>query len=441
MNLVCGLIITLMACQMGAAGNKISALKKRLHILEARVSLGENEFREGIEKLLQDQNQTCGCSDEKSDTVDQSMTLVPQNNAEYKNMLQAFERFKHGVYSEKKFLRKTISDLLNKVDEHINSCQKINSDTLRIANSKLDALEQRVIDKQSGFNDKLVNLESQNEALEQRLIDKQSNFENKIVNLESQNKALEQRLIDKQSSFENEIVNLEFQNKALDQRVIDKQSNFENKIVNLESQNKALEQRLIDKQSSFENKIANLESQNKALEQRLIDKQSNFENKIVNLESQNKALEQRLINLVKKLANQVNGLGPLLCQPDERYHDGSCYKYVDEYVSWTEAVEKCTGMNSYLVEINDIPEFDFIRSLMMKENYYSLVWVGASYQETESAFVWHNSGQPVGDFLPWQHGPSPDLGYRCVYMDIVRKLVNTKCAVNSFLEYLCERTP
>ena len=360
MNLVCGLIITLMACQIGAAGNKISALKKRLHILEARVSLGENEFREGIEKLLLDQNQTCGCSDEKSDTVDQSMTLVPQNNAEYKNMLQAFERFKHGVYSEKKFLRKTMSELLNKVDQHINSCQKINSDTLRIANSKLDALEQRVIDKQSGFDDKLVNLESQNEALDQRVIDKQSNFENKIVNLESQNKALEQRLIDKQSSIENKIVNLESQNKALEQRLVDKQSNFENIIVNLESRNKALEQRLIDKQSNFENKIVNLESQNKALEQRLIDKQSSFEN---------------------KLANLANRLGSLLCQPDEIYHAGSCYKYVGENAYGREAAKKCTGMNSYLVEINDIPEFDFIQSLM-KENYIRIMWVGASYQET-----------------------------------------------------------
>ena len=369
MNLVCGLIITLMACQMGAAGNKISALKKRLHILEARVSLGENEFREGIEKLQLGQNQTCGCSDEEADTVDQSMTLVPQSNAEYKNMLQAFERFKHGVYSEKKFLRKTISDLLNKVDEHINSCQKINSDTLRIANSKLDALEQRVIDKQS-------------------------NFENKIVNLESQNKALDQRLVDKQSSFENKIVNLESQNKALDQRLIDKQSNFENKIVNLESQNKALEQRLIDKQS----------------------------------------------NLVKKLANLVNGLGPLLCQPDEKYHAGSCYKYVDEYVSWTEAVENCTGMNSYLVEINDIPEFDFIQSLM-KENYISIMWVGASYQETKSAFVWNNSGQPVGDFLPlWQYEAYFDLGSLCVYMNIHREVKCSECDYN-VKKYLCERTP
>ena len=345
MNLVCGLIITLMACQMGAAGNKISALKKRLNILEARVSLGENEFREGIEKLQLGQNQTCGCSDEEADTVDQSMTLVPQSNAEYKNMLQAFERFKHGVYSEKKFLRKTISDLLNKVDEHINSCQKINSDTLRIANSKLDALEQRVIDKQSGFNDKLVNLESQNEALEQRLIDKQSNFENKIVNLEKE-------------------------------------------------------------------------------------------------------------------------LGALVCQPDEKYHAGSCYKYVAECVSWTEAVENCTGMNSYLLEINDIPELDFIRSLMMmKENYYYGMWVGASYQETESAYVWNNSGQPVGDFLPRPYGALhvADLGNRCVYMVSGRELGYTECdaayrcvymvsgrelgytecdAAYSLLpEYLCERTP
>ena len=105
-----------------------------------------------------------------------------------------------------------------------------------------------------------------------------------------------------------------------------------------------------------------------------------------------------------------------MCQPDEKYHAGSCYNYVGLDASWTEAVENCTGMNSYLLEINDIPEFDFILSLMMKENYYSLVWAGASYQETESAYVWNNSGQPVGDFLPRPDGAYTDFGDSCVYM-------------------------
>ena len=65
-----------------------------------------------------------------------------------------------------------------------------------------------------------------------------------------------------------------------------------------------------------------------------------------------------------------------------------------------------------------------------------------TYQETKSAFVWNNSGQPVGDFFPRLDGAYSDLGNWCAFMTIAQVVGYAKCDSSHFyLPHLCERTP
>ena len=52
-------------------------------------------------------------------------------------------------------------------------------------------------------------------------------------------------------------------------------------------------------------------------------------------------------------------------------------------------------MNSYLVEVDNQLEQDFIVAIM-KIHPYSWIWLGGSYEETEERFVWNHSGRPAG---------------------------------------------
>ena len=52
-------------------------------------------------------------------------------------------------------------------------------------------------------------------------------------------------------------------------------------------------------------------------------------------------------------------------------------------------------MNSYLVEVDDQFEQDFIVAIMKIHHDY-WIWIGGSYVETEERFVWNHSGRPAG---------------------------------------------
>ena len=52
-------------------------------------------------------------------------------------------------------------------------------------------------------------------------------------------------------------------------------------------------------------------------------------------------------------------------------------------------------MNSYLVEVEDQFEQNFINAIMIIHRDY-WIWLGGSYVETEEKFVWNHSGRPAG---------------------------------------------
>ena len=60
--------VTLLACNSCILANGNSHLRKRLNIMESKVSLDSIEFREGIERLTSSLNRTCNCNDKQTDT-------------------------------------------------------------------------------------------------------------------------------------------------------------------------------------------------------------------------------------------------------------------------------------------------------------------------------------------------------------------------------------
>ena len=313
--------VTLLACNSCILANGNSHLRKRLNILESKVSLDSIEFREGIERLTSSLNRTCDCNDKQTNT---DGTNSPQVDADIKEMLLVAERVRRGFYNEKKFLRQTLSEISDKVDEQIKACEETNNIALAATRAQIGALEQSLID----------NLKACEET-----------NRNSLAKGQSQIGDLEQRINDKYTDLENKLNHVE-------------------ELVALK---------------------------NEQLKQQLLK----METEMTNMNARDKVAKQQIASLEMVL------IRPHCPLNTDLVHGNSCYKLVKMGATWSEAVIECARMNSYLVEVDDQHEQDFIASIM-KENTVYRLWVGASFVERERQFVWKHSGRPVADgYTPW----------------------------------------
>ena len=295
-----GLILSvLVVMQYGMASTSVSRIRKRLNVLETKMSLDAIEFREEIEKLSSSlTNQTCGCSGEGTGAVSPTVE-APERDTDVKGITQLVKGFRRGFYNEKKFIRHTLSEMSDKMKGDIKACEEANSDTLRTTQSKLDGVEQRL-------NEKLKNLE------------------------------------DKLSYVEDEV----------------KQQH------------------------------ANIEKN---------------------------------INARDEMKQQIEGIAMSLRRMKDpasegwKQHGNSIYKLVDKKATWQEAVDSCALMDSYLVEIGDQPEQDFVASIMIENDKWRM-WLGGSDIKIEGNWIWNHSGKLVGqDNELWQEGrPYSDRSYNCL---------------------------
>ena len=351
--------VTLLACNSCILANGNSHLRKRLNILESKVSLDSIEFREGIERLTSSLNRTCDCNDKQTNT---DGTNSPQVDADIKEMLLVAERVRRGFYNEKKFLRQTLSEISDKVDEQIKACEETYSNALATTRTQIGALEQSLIDnlkacKKTNSNT-LATSKSQIGALEQRMNDRYTNLEKKLNHVE-------------------ELVTLK----------------------------------------------------NEQLKQQLL----NMETEMTNINERDKATKQQIANLEMVLIRSHCPLNTDLV------HGNSCYKLVKMEATWSEAVKECARMSSYLVEVDDQPEQDFLESIM-KENDVYATWLGASFVESERQVVWKHSGRPVADgYTPW-HASVPVNArlHICLYMTLFGSSHGYGRLCHSTLAYICE---
>ena len=137
--------------------------------------------------------------------------------------MQVAERVRRGFYNEKKFLRQTLSEISDKVDEQIKACDETNSNALATTRTLIGALEQSLIDnlkacKETNSN-ALATSESQIGALEQRMNDRYTNLEKKLNHVEElvtlKNEQLKQQLL----NMETEMTTINVRDKLTQQQI------------------------------------------------------------------------------------------------------------------------------------------------------------------------------------------------------------------------------
>ena len=317
-----GLILSvLVVMQYGMASTSGSHIRKRLNVLETKMSLVAIEFREGIEKLSSSlTNRTCGCSGEDTGAVSPTVK-APERDTDDKEITQLVKGFRRGFYNEKKFIRHTLSEMSDKMEGDIKACEEANSNTLRTTQSKLDAIEQRLIEKLNNLEDKLSHVED--EVKQQHV-----NIATELTDIK---------------------------------------------------------------------------------------------------------VKQQIERLAFKRLKYM-----YLVSEGWKQHGNSCYKIVDKKATWQEAVDRCALMGSYLVEVDNQPEQDFIVSIM-KENDIRSMWLGGS-DVSMGEWEWNHSGKLVGkSYDAWDEGRpySANPLYNCLLTDRFNfKWYDAMC--NAAIAYLCE---
>ncbi|CAG5126378.1 unnamed protein product, partial [Candidula unifasciata] len=92
----------------------------------------------------------------------------------------------------------------------------------------------------------------------------------------------------------------------------------------------------------------------------------------------------------------------------------SCYKVVNESLSWQDAHVYCSSSKSYLATVMD--GFDWAELYLLSYNFTDGVWIGLNDQESPGVYTW-DSGYPV-TYTRWaHHQPQEKLHEACVYMN------------------------
>ena len=385
-----GLILSvLVVMRYGMASTSGSHIRKRLNVLETKMSLDALEFREGIEKLSSSlTNRTCGCSRENTGAVSPTVK-APKRGTDDKEITQLVKGFRRGFYNEKKFIRQTLSEMSDKMKGDIKACEEANSDTLRTTQSKLDAIEQRLIEMLDNLEDKLSHVE--NEVKQQN------------VNIATENTDIKDTLSDMSDKMEGDI-------KANTDTLRTTKSKFD-----------AVEKSMIEKLKNLEDWLSHVEDEVK-------QQHVNIATELTDIK-----VKQQIERLAFKRLKYM-----YLVSEGWKQHGNSCYKIVDKKATWQEAVDRCALMGSYLVEVDNQPEQDFIVSIM-KENDIRSMWLGGS-DGSMGEWEWNHSGKLVGkSYDAWDEGRpySANPLYNCLLTDRFNfKWYDAMC--NAAIAYLCE---
>ncbi|KAL4237898.1 carbohydrate binding [Mactra antiquata] len=119
-----------------------------------------------------------------------------------------------------------------------------------------------------------------------------------------------------------------------------------------------------------------------------------------------------------------------------------CYHLSMETETWVGAELMCKQLHGLLVEIEDIPENNFLKTLTQPTG--DSYWIGLTDVEEEGTFIWMNSGvhldQTTSANWAVDQPDLKDVGEDCVAMDEADnyKWFTTACEDQFF--YICERS-
>ena len=209
----------------------------------------------------------------------------------------------------------------------------------------------------------------------------------------------------------------------------------------LESENQELKLKLGDKYENVNAKQSRLESENQELKQELIGMQENVNTIQSKLDSENQGLKEELICMQEELAHVRALVNISKCIKGWIGFHGSCYRYVYEAKTWSDAVATCVSKGGYLVEVTTQSEMEFIAELRHKRD---PLWVGATDEANEGSFVYQHSKRRLPNTF-WRDGePNNSRGVEhCVqlinnYGKKDAKLNDVKCTTK--YTFVCEKS-
>ncbi|XP_053397668.1 perlucin-like protein [Mercenaria mercenaria] len=115
----------------------------------------------------------------------------------------------------------------------------------------------------------------------------------------------------------------------------------------------------------------------------------------------------------------------------------SCYFFSTDTLNWDEAFEQCIALQSYLVEIDDSDENDFLVSVILgtsDDKYY----IGLSDREIEGIWKWMTSGNVLG-FSSWISGQPDNSGGNENCALFSNSLWNDASCTSLLRRYICEK--
>lgn len=115
----------------------------------------------------------------------------------------------------------------------------------------------------------------------------------------------------------------------------------------------------------------------------------------------------------------------------------SCYKWSENKLSWTDAVNSCKSMGGYLAEIDDEHENAF--AIENVRTIGQTIWLGASDIDKEGTYVWnYSNGELDYLFTGWNSGePNGGTNENCVTLETYHKWNDRSCLYK--LYYVCEK--
>ncbi|XP_062574145.1 C-type lectin domain family 17, member A-like [Saccostrea cucullata] len=95
-------------------------------------------------------------------------------------------------------------------------------------------------------------------------------------------------------------------------------------------------------------------------------------------------------------------------------YEASCYLFYQQGKEWTAAEDFCRNLSSYLTNINDESENQFLKKQLNLHGNTADFWVGATDAISEGGWRWMPGFDPIGynDWMPGQ--PNDDHDQDCM---------------------------
>ncbi|XP_048738440.1 perlucin-like protein isoform X2 [Ostrea edulis] len=121
------------------------------------------------------------------------------------------------------------------------------------------------------------------------------------------------------------------------------------------------------------------------------------------------------------------------------FHGSSCYLFVYHHKDWTAAEDDCKSQNSYLVNIGDGAENEFLRTVLHVQENEEDFWIGATDAIVEGGWRWmpHFDKIDYNDWIPGQPNDNHNQDCMQLYHAVQYHWDDDHCEEQKY--FICEK--